>query len=168
MKSINRSRSTHSHQIVKATRIEDGKVLWFWNVSRASQNLGFSHVLGVKVANGEFKQAKGWRLKFVEKEDVSKRLLEGLWEVEMARRKAKAKEKLSDSLKEKRKARREMVGAAKGSRIVVQSKDGKVLKEWENANKVCSTLGISYGELEKALYGFTDTVRGYVWRFKIV
>lgn len=33
----------------------------------AAKQLGFSHVLGIKVIRGEFKSAKGWKLEYIER-----------------------------------------------------------------------------------------------------
>ena len=65
LKSQNHSITSHSHQFVKASK--DEEVRYFKNANIASKNLGFSHVLAVKVLRGEFKSAKGWTLEYIDR-----------------------------------------------------------------------------------------------------
>ena len=65
LKSQNHAITSHSHQFVKASKGEE--VRYFKNANIASKELGFSHVLAVKVLRGEFKSAKGWKLEYIER-----------------------------------------------------------------------------------------------------
>ena len=40
---------------------------YFKNANKASKELGFSHVLAIKVLRGELKFAKGWALSYIDR-----------------------------------------------------------------------------------------------------
>ena len=65
LKSRNHSLTTHRMEFVKASNGEE--VRYFKNANIASKELGFSHVLAVKVLRGEFKSAKGWKLEYIDR-----------------------------------------------------------------------------------------------------
>ena len=98
LKSQNHSITSHIHQFVKASKGEE--VRYFKNANRASKELGFSHVLAVKVLRGEFKSAKGWTLEYIER--MSK---EGLTSSIDLRTRHERKLEMRKSLLEKRKER---------------------------------------------------------------
>ena len=65
LKSQNHSLTTHHMEFVKASKGEE--IRYFKNANIASKELGFSHVLAIKVLRGEFKSAKGWKLEYIER-----------------------------------------------------------------------------------------------------
>ena len=65
LKSQNHSLTSHHTEFVKASKGEE--VRYFKNANIASKELGFSHVLAVKVLRGEFKSAKGWKLEYIDR-----------------------------------------------------------------------------------------------------
>ena len=58
-------KSSHKHQFVKAVRGDE--VRYFKSINQAAKELGFSHVLGIKVIRGDFKYAKGWTLEYIDR-----------------------------------------------------------------------------------------------------
>lgn len=53
---------------MKAVKGDD--VRYFKSIGAASKQLGFSHVLGIKVIRGDFKYAKGWRLEYIDRKST--------------------------------------------------------------------------------------------------
>lgn len=53
---------------MKAVKGDD--VRYFKSICAASNALGFSHVLGIKVIRGDFKYAKGWTLEYIDRKST--------------------------------------------------------------------------------------------------
>ena len=43
---------------------------YFKGINQAAKELGFSHVLGIKVIRGDFKYAKGWTLEYIDRKST--------------------------------------------------------------------------------------------------
>ena len=65
LRAQNSVKSSHRHQFVKAVKGEE--VRYFKGINQAAKELGFSHVLGIKVIRGDFKYAKGWTLEYIDR-----------------------------------------------------------------------------------------------------
>lgn len=102
-KSLNHRLTSHQHEFVKASNGEE--VRYFKNANVAAKELGFSHVLAVKVLRGEFNSAKGWKLSYIDR--LSE---EGLNAKVDVRNKSEKRWEMRKTLMQKRKERVKELG----------------------------------------------------------
>lgn len=126
----------------------------------AAKQLGFSHVLGIKVIRGEFKSAKGWKLEYIERAST-----EGMNANVDVRTNKEVRRDLKKELKEQRKARvKEMNLPPRMAHCVMGlnpiTKEISVL--YPNAYKAEQDLGIK-GVYNAALGLNNRLVGGLIW-----
>ena len=162
LKSQNHAITSHSHQFVKASKGEE--VRYFKNANRASKELGFSHVLAVKVLRGEFKSAKGWTLEYIDR--MSK---EGLKANIDLRTIHERKLEMRKSLIEKRKERvRQLCLLPKDAHAIKGFKSNGEILSFPNRYQASIQLGLNIYKILDCLLGIIEkTNDGTTWKWEI-
>lgn len=165
---------------------------YFKNANKASKELGFSHVLAVKVLRGELKFAKGWTLSYIDRASE-----EGKASGVDVSTKAEHKSEDNKAIRRQHKRERELLKQsmllemmmeyydAKASgrkpemtpeqirdkvngdmKIVCQyTTRGKLVKEYKNVFTAQKETGL-FGIYE-AIHGLRNKpVGGYIWKYK--
>ena len=128
----------------------------------AAKQLGFSHVLGIKVIRGDFKTAKGWKLEYIDRDSP-----EGMLANVDVRSKKDIRRDLKSELKAKRKARvyemklpPRMAHCVMGLDPITQ----EIAVLYPNAYKAEQDLGIK--GIYNAALGMNNRRAGlYIWDF---
>lgn len=171
-----------SHLFVKATKGEEVK--YFKNARRTAMGIGCSHVLVIKVLRGEFSQACGWKLEYLDRKseefknsgiDVETQSHKNrMLSIRMGKeRKEFLKHKLLElsidlytshiGIEE---AKSRLSQMKRDLHVVLQcSEDGEIVKEWKNALTAQKELGIN--NIYTALRGMKPTAGGYIWKYKV-
>lgn len=193
LKSLGRRGEPKLHLAVRAEK--DGQTRYFKNARQAALGLGFSHVMSIKVLGGEFNNAHGWKLTYIDRNSEEARNCgvefrsRSQLGINPAKLKSIENKKDRKMKKEERKLKFQQmkvellmdyhsrqIGAdeardglnklAKDFRAIVQKTlDGKFIREWRNTYAAQVELGI------KGLY---DAVRtgnpsgGFIWQWKII
>ena len=162
LKSQNHSITSHSHQFVKASKGEE--VRYFKNANRASKELGFSHVLAVKVLRGEFKSAKGWTLEYIDR--ISN---EGLQANIDLRTIHERKLEMRKALLEKRKERvRQLCLLPKDAHSIKGFKSNGEVLSFTNRYQASIQLGLNIYKILDCLLGIIEkTNDGTKWEWKV-
>lgn len=165
---------------------------YFKNANKAAKELGFSHVLAIKVLRGELKLAKGWTLSYIDREseegkaagvDVSTKADHKHENNKATRRKHKQeRELLKQSMlmelmmdyydakasgKKPKMTMEQIRDKVNGDiKIVCQyTVRGKLVKEYKNIFTAQKETGL-FGIYE-AIHGLRHKpVGGYIWKFK--
>ena len=162
LKSIKHNLKTHHMEFVKASKGEE--VRYFKNANIASKELGFSHVLAVKVLRGEFKSAKGWKLQYIERMSN-----EGLKANIDLRTRHERKLEMRKSLIEKRKERvRQLCLLPKDAHAIKGlTSNGEVLS-FPNRYQASIQLGLNIYKILDCLLGIIErTNDGTTWKWEI-
>ena len=162
LKSQNHAITSHSHQFVKASKGEE--VRYFKNANRASKELGFSHVLAVKVLRGEFKSAKGWTLEYIER--TSK---EGLTASIDLRTIHERKLEMRKTLIEKRKERvRQLCLLPKDAHAINGFKSNGEVLSFPNRYQASIQLKLDMSKILDCLLGIIEkTTDGTTWKWSV-
>ena len=165
---------------------------YFKNANKAAKELGFSHVLAVKVLRGELKFAKGWTLTYIDRAseegkasgvDVSTKADHKSENNKVARLKHKQERivlkqnMLMDLMMEYYEAK---ASGKKPEMTIEQIRDkvngdikivcqyttrGKLVKEYKNVLAAQKETGLS--GIYDAIHGLrSKPVGGYIWKFK--
>lgn len=162
LKSQNHSVTSHRMEFVKASKGEE--VRYFKNANIASKELGFSHVLAVKVLRGEFKSAKGWKLEYIDRMSN-----EGLKANIDLRTKHERRFEMRKSLIEKRKERvRQLCLFPKDAHAIKGfTSNGEVLS-FPNRYQASIQLGLNVSKILDCLLGIIEkTNDGTTWKWEI-
>lgn len=162
LKSQNHSITQHSHQFVKASKGEE--VRYFKNANRASKELGFSHVLAVKVLRGEFKSAKGWKLEYIDRMSN-----EGLKVSIDLRTKTERKLEMRKSLIQKRKERvRQLCLLPKEAHAINGFKSNGEVLSFPNRYQASIQLKLDMSKILDCLLGIIEkTNDGTTWKWVV-
>lgn len=162
LKSKNHSLTTHHTEFVKASN--DKEVRYFKNANIASKELGFSHVLAVKVLRGEFKSAKGWKLEYIER--MSK---EGLKANIDLRTRHERKLEMRKELIEKRKERvRQLCLLPKDAHAIKGLKSNGEVLSFPNRYQASIQLKLNMYKILDCLLGLIEkTNDGTTWKWEI-
>ena len=187
MRMRNGKRTSHVGEIVEATNLSTGEVRHFKNARQASQKIGCSHVMVIKVLRGDFKQTMGWALKYVDRNAPANLKVEldlverkpsknALVKEYTRRRKVAMKElerKLEECFREEQKLglgftpieeQRKIARRARHA-IIQYTLDGSFVKEWKNLSQAQSVTGL--WNIRLAALGIIPDAGGYVWKYKI-
>lgn len=162
LKSQNHSLTTHHLEFVKASKGEE--VRYFKNANIASKELGFSHVLAIKVLRGEFKSAKGWKLEYIDRMSN-----EGLKSNIDLRTGHERKLEMRKALIEKRKERVRELGMLPKDAHAIKglTSNGKVLS-FPNRYQASIQLGLNIHKILDCLLGIIEkTNDGTKWEWKV-
>lgn len=165
---------------------------YFKNANKAAKELGFSHVLAIKVLRGELKFAKGWALSYIDRASE-----EGRASGVDVSTKADHKHENNKAIRSKHKQERELlkqsmllemmmeyyeakVSGKKPEMTMEQIRDkvngdikivcqytvrGKLVKEYKNVFTAQNETGL-FG-IYDAIHGLrSKPVGGYIWKFK--
>lgn len=125
------------------------EVRYFKSVHYAAKELGFSHVLGIKVIRGDFKYAKGWTLEYIDRKST-----EGMNANVDLRKKSDKRKEQRKILKEQRKARVKELGLSPRKAhcvIALNPATNEIALMYPNAHKA---------ELDTGIRGIRDAVLG--------
>ena len=138
---------SHKHQFVKA--VKGDEVRYFKSINQAAKELGFSHVLGIKVIRGDFKYAKGWTLEYIDRKSS-----EGIAAKVDLRKKSDILKQHRMELKKQRKAHVKEMGLPPRMAHCVMALNpltDEIVGMWPNAYKA---------ELDTGIKGIRDAVLG--------
>ena len=161
LKSQNHSLTLHHTEFVKASKGEE--VRYFKNANIASKELGFSHVLAIKVLRGEFKSAKGWKLEYIDR--MSKEGLEANIDLRTGHER---KLEMRKALIEKRKERVRQLGMLPKDAHAIKglTSNGKVLS-FPNRYQASIQLGLNIYKILDCLLGIIEkTTDGTTWKWE--
>ena len=162
LKSQNHSLTLHHTEFVKASKGEE--IRYFKNANIASKELGFSHVMAVKVLRGEFKSAKGWKLEYIDRMSN-----EGLKANIDLRTKHERKLEMRKALIEKRKERvRQLCLLPKEAHAIKGlTSNGEVLY-FKNRYQASIKLGLNIYKILDCLLGIIEkTNDGTTWKWTV-
>ena len=162
LKSIKHSVISHRMEFVKASKGEE--VRYFKNANIASKQLGFSHVLAVKVLRGEFKSAKGWKLEYIDR--MSK---EGLKANIDLRTGHERKLEMRKALIEKRKERvRQLCLLPKDAHSIKGFKSNGEVLYFKNRYQASIQLKLNIYKILDCLLGIIEkTNDGTTWKWSV-
>ena len=129
--------------------VKGDEVRYFKSVHYAAKELGFSHVLGIKVIRGDFKYAKGWTLEYIDRKST-----EGMNANVDLRKKSDLRREQKRLLKEQRKARVKEMGLPPRMAHCVMALNPEtddIVGMWPNSYKA---------ELDTGIRGIYDAVLG--------
>ena len=161
-KSRNHCMTSHRMEFVKASNGEE--VRYFKNANIASKELGFSHVLAVKVLRGEFKNAKGWKLEYIDR--MSKEGLEANIDI---RTRQERRMEMRKSLMEKRKERVRELGMLPKDAHAIRglSSKGEVLL-FPNRYQASIQTGLRALNILDCLLGLMEKTKdGTTWKWEV-
>lgn len=149
-------------EFVKASKGED--VRYFKNANVASKELGFSHVLAVKVLRGEFKSAKGWKLEYIDR--MSK---EGLKANIDLRTGHERRFEMRKALIKKRKERvRQLCLLPKDAHAIKGFKSNGEVLSFKNRYQASIQLKLNMSKILDCLLGIIEkTNDGTTWKWEI-
>ena len=192
LKRLARKGESKLHLAVRAEK--DGQTRYFKNARQAALGLGFSHVMSIKVLGGEFNNAHGWKLTYIDRNSEEARNcgVEFRSRSEMGINPSKLRHIENKKDRKMKKEERQLkfqqmkvellmgyhsrqIGAdevrdglnklARDFRAIVQKTlDGKFIREWKNTYTAQVALGIN------DLYNAVRTgepAGNYKWEWKI-
>lgn len=157
LRAQNSSKNSHIHQFVKATK--NGEVRYFKGINQAAKELGFSHVLGIKVIRGDFKYAKGWTLEYIDRKST-----EGINANVDVRKKSDLLRERRAQLKAQRKAHvKEMDLPPKLAHCVIalNPATNEIVGTYPNVYKAQQATGLN--KIMDAVLGLREMAGGYRW-----
>ena len=132
---------------------------YFKSINQAAKELGFSHVLGIKVIRGDFKYAKGWTLEYIDRKSQ-----EGMNANVDVRKKSDLLRERRAQLKAQRKAHvKEMDLPPKLARCIIalNPATNDIVGMYPNVYKAQQATGLN--KIMDAVLGLREMVGGYKW-----
>lgn len=162
LKSQNHSITSHRTEFVKASNGE--VVRYFKNANIASKELGFSHVMAVKVLRGEFKSAKGWKLEYIDRMSN-----EGLKANIDLRTRHERKFEMRKALIEKRKERvRQLCLLPKDAHAIKGFTSNGEMLSFPNRYQASIQLGLNIYKILDCLLGIIESTNdGTKWKWSV-